>query len=78
MQFVFHAGLTQVTELILLVLSKVIQHWAENSCRHFWLDRCCMRKLGAADAEQQLEFFNDSGHYQLDPDEAWVAHSSEQ
>lgn len=30
-------------------------------------------------AEQRLEFlFNDSGHYQLDPEEVWAAHSSEQ
>lgn len=48
-QFIFHAGLTQVTELILLMLSKIIQHWAENSHRHFWLDRFCMRKLEATD-----------------------------
>lgn len=49
-QLIFHAGLNQVTELILLMLSKIIHHWTENRRRHFWLDRICMRKLGATDA----------------------------
>jgi len=47
--FIFHAGLTQVAELILLMLSRIVQRWAENNHRHFWLDRFCLRKSGATD-----------------------------